>query len=195
MSEPSTGSSGITAATAAALQTPPARGPAIVNTLGGALAAAGFFLPWVVTAQFQPSSGTIQATVVTGWDLVMRWLTGTVPQPTGAHVNGLTSIPYALLAGMPLVMAVIAVAVGASAIFRRPGPLLSGLYIAAGIMGVLSAFNSFPLYALTLGGAIGQAGPGTELSGLGIVVTYAGFFGVIVGGVASALTRSRPAAS
>jgi hypothetical protein len=90
-----------------------------------------------------------------------------------------------------LVMAVIAVVVGASGIFRRPGPLLAGLYIATGIMGVLSMQDSFPLYSITFGGVSGQAGPGTERSGLGIVVMYAGFFGVIVAGVAAALARSR----
>jgi hypothetical protein len=85
-----------------------------------------------------------------------------------------------------MLMAAIIVVLGALALFRRPGPLLTGLYVAAGSLLALSslgAVNSGTSLSY-FGFGFGNQLPDEPLIGLGPAVLYLGIFVVITGGVA-----------
>jgi hypothetical protein len=189
MSSPSDSS----AATAA-----PPRSGATLSVVGALLAIAGFFLPWEVATSVtvQPNQ-PISLIPVSGWDIVTRLAFGT-DLPSGA--NGLpyatSSVPYALMAAVPLLMALVALAIGLITFIRRPGPVLSGLYTAAALMGLLSLMTAVPTSSYVVLLQLGAPGitpvpKDAPLTGIGFNLSQLGFFILVAGGIAGAIQQAR----
>ncbi len=192
MSSPSDSS----AATAA-----PPRSGATLSVVGALLAIAGFFLPWEGVVRYpQQPAGSPSVIAVSGWDIVTRIALGTdVPSTGKGSPYATSSVPFALVAATPLLMALVALAIGLIMFIRRPGPVLSGLYAAAALMGMLFLINAIPTstYALEVvlaGTGITPAPKDAPLTGIGFNLSQLGFFILLAGGVAGAIQQARRAA-
>ena len=182
---------------APAAQPASARAAALVSLAGGVVALVAFFLPW-----FPQSAPTARpnapATVIslTGWDIITNWATHGGPAATAASsAVRAGSLPFALVVAIPLLMALVAAAIGAISLVRRTDALAHGLYAGAAVVGLLTTFNVLPSFFLTLV----NVGPvltstDTPLAGIGLDLLYLGYFGIVAGGVASILRYiQRPA--
>jgi len=102
------------------------------------------------------------------------------------------------MAATPLLMALVALAIGLIMFIRRPGPVLTGLDIAAALMGLMYLMNNAPSNLLEF---IVSSSPGiaylpkdAPLTGIGFNLSQLGFFILVAGGVAGAIQQSRRAA-
>jgi hypothetical protein len=173
----------------------PARSAATLSVVGALLAIAGFFLPWegAYRNSVQPAQSP-SLIPVSGWDIVTRLAFGiVVPSQSNTPIS---SVPYAVMAATPLLMALVALAIGLITFIRGPGSVLSGLYTAAALMGLLFLMYDVPAFLfLNLGEPVIQEMPkDAPLTGIGINLLQLGFFLLLAGGVAGAIQQSRQAA-
>jgi len=174
----------------------PARSAATLSVVGALLAIAGFFLPWEGVSVAHLDS----VIAASGWDIVTRIAFGTDLPSTANHSPYATSsVPYGLMAATPLLMALVALAIGLITFIRRPGPVLSGLYTAAALMGLLSLMTAVPTSAYSLflqlvGTGITPVPKDAPLTGIGFNLLQLGFFILVAGGVAGAIQQARRAA-
>src|SRR5262249_10459240 len=122
---------------AATPQPAPARAAALVGLAGGVVAVVAFFLPWFLQSTPITRPNTSNAVLsLSGWDIITNWATN----GTSTHVESGTlsrpgSLPFALLVAVPLLMALIVVAIGAISLARRLDALAHGLYAGAALVG------------------------------------------------------------
>jgi hypothetical protein len=152
--------------------------PLLSGVIGGLLAAIGFFLPWYVA-----TTGRIAPVTVSGWDIVNRYLTGRLIGAPAQAPTVSTDLPYAILGAMPLLVAVVAIIFSGLVFFSKGSPYQSGIIIAAGIVGLLS--TNYSSSTPTLTGAALNLGNLPGNTGLGLVLMFVGYFGVIAGGLTS----------
>ena len=182
---------------AAATQPASARAVALVSLAGGVVAIVAFFLPWFL--QSAPTARPNAPTAVislSGWDIIINWATnGTSNHIEGGNLSRPGSLPFALLVAIPLLMALVAAAIGAISLVRRPDALAHGLYAGAAIIGLLTAFNILPTFFLTLvSSGVALTSRDAPLAGIGLDLLYLGYFGIVAGGVAGILRSiQRPA--
>jgi hypothetical protein len=174
----------------------PSRGVAAASLIGGALTVGGFFLPWFVI-QVGQANGSLQTTTVSGWDICNHWLTGqairAATDGTSTSPTSPTSLWYAIVAGFPLLMGVVALAIGVTGFRRRLPPRLAGLTVSAGIMGALTMMNMGGQYVVAAAtvGSLGSNPSDMSLVGSGLALVYVGIFAMIAAGLASILRPAR----
>jgi hypothetical protein len=148
---------------------------------GGILVIVGFFLPWYAVATSNGLAVEHYSTV-SGWDQLYIHLTGT--PLISDQAKGIPVFGYALIQAFPLWLAIVAIVVGIVALRTKVTPFLIGLSATAGVFGALG----LPQNSMVVSYAINQTAalpgyPGT--AGIGIVLLTLGFFGIIVGSIAS----------
>src|SRR5262245_22369105 len=138
---------------AAATRPPAARAAALVSLVGGVAAILAYFLPWFLQAA-PTARPNVRAAVISlsGWDIITNWATNGTSNhvESGGALSRPGSLPFALLVAVPLLMALIAAAIGAISLARQPDALAHGLYAGAAIVGSLTTFNVLPPFFLTL---------------------------------------------
>jgi hypothetical protein len=168
----------------------------IFGIVGAVLAIAGYFLPWTIQASgdISSSGSPVSFPMVSGWDILTQWLNGSAVTDGQSAGQGTPLFGIALVAALPLLLAVVALVICAIALVRRPGPVLIGLFVSAGLFGLLTTFsinpNTFIAVALVPRGGPFDASPWL---GTGIAALYLGYFGILAGGLIAALSQRQAA--
>ncbi len=159
--------------------------PALITAGGAALAALAFFLPWFrlynQNGGINPDgSPALSITTLSGWNLATRLF--------GVQAAGNDfAVTQFFLIGLPLIMAVIALAVALADMRQTLALWFWGGAVAASVMGVLGLFFQclyFYLEALA---------PGTQFlfsTNYGLIVAFAGYL-VLLTGCISGLAQRR----
>jgi len=173
--------------------------PAVLGAIGGALVAGAYFLPWTVGVD-NPGAPDVKLRVQSAWATIYQLATGGSYYNSQYHLTENTpAFPFeAFLAGAPLVMGVIMLALGIWGAFQRPGALRQGMFLAAALLAVVSSQNLSlgNLQVLIATSALTQNNiPNQNLLGLGQSVLYVGLFFAASAGISALLTRERQPAA
>ena len=168
--------------------------PAVLGAIGGALVAGAYFLPWTVGVD-NPGAPDVKLRVQSAWISIYQLATGGSYYNSQYHLTENTpAFPFeAFLAGAPLVMGVIMLALGIWGVFQRPGALRQGMFLAAALLAVVSSQSLGNLQSLITTSALTQRNniPNQSLLGLGQSVLYVGLFVAASAGISALLTRER----
>jgi hypothetical protein len=169
----------------------------LLSVIGGGITVASFFLPWQIGQKVVSSSKPDNLAVQSIWDNISRTAFGSpyADRGTGGTATSTGHVFSALAASMPLIMAVIIVALGMWAVVRRPGSLRTGFFFAAAIVALLTSLSYLltnPSYYGTGNGT--PAVPNESLVSMASVVMSAGLLLLLAAGIATALPRSVPSA-
>jgi hypothetical protein len=175
--------------------------PAVLGAIGGALVAGAYFLPWTVGVD-NPGAPDAKLKVQSAWATLYQLATGGSSYNSQYHLTESTpAFPFeAFLAGAPLVMGVIMLALGIWGVFQRPGALRQGIFLAAALLAVVSSqslsLGVANLQLLIAASVLTQNNiPNQNLLGLGQSVLYVGLFFAASAGISALLTRERPPAA
>ena len=179
----------------------PARMGTIFGIVGAVLAIAGFFLPWTLQATPDPArtpGSSVPYTMVSGWDIASEWLHGLsyifAVQGQTTKPEGPPLYTFTLIFALPLILAVVVLVVCAIALKRRPGPVLSGLFVSAAILGLLGVLIDRPTGFIDVSITNADTLPNaSSWVGIGIIALYLGYFGIVAGGVMMALSQRQAA--
>jgi hypothetical protein len=170
--------------------------PALLGIVGGALGIAGYFLPWYFNGTSGAPDTPAYNVTYSGWNVINQYLTGAPLPGTPPSGQPIPTLPYfALLIGVPLLTAVVALVIAGMGVLRRGmGPVLAGLLATAGIMGLLGGGTSSGLSILTIAGGAGSTSPPPSTVGMGLVVVQLGYFGILAGGIVGVIQARRATA-
>lgn len=118
----------------------------LLGALGGALIITSYFLPTYAVLKpgaSQPITAS-DYTLISNWDVIYHLINPTTYDPrTGGYVASQPSILPALLAAFPMIMAVLILALGVWAFFKRPGPTRNAFFSTSAVFLTFSLITAF----------------------------------------------------